>query len=240
MLDERIRSGENIERERAAEILKPPRSHYCQITKRQVLRMDHFCPWVGNCVGFFNYRYFFLFLSWLSFGCFYGALICSVPFYQCSHTRTADLRRNPICASKAHITFTFVITLSVGIAVSLMLAFHVYLVLSAQTTIEFYYNKFTSKGKRYRGELFLNEYDLGRTKNWHAVFGAGRYYWSWMLPSLQPPPGDGFIYTTRAEARRQKRVVDDRYREELKSLIAEDKNEAAARAEGETGLSVDF
>jgi len=223
-INERIRSGEEMDQEKAGNLMKPPRSHYCQVSRRQVLRMDHFCPWVGNCVGFFNYRYFFLFLTWLSIGCWYGVMICLVPFFKCHSVRRMDsiaMRANPICASKAHITFAFVITLSVGIAVSLMLAFHVYLVLSAQTTIEFYYNKFTNKRVTYHGESFVNPYDLGRTKNWHAVFGVGAYYWSWMMPSLATPPGDGFTYMTRSDSLRQRARERAEYKGQLQSLLRE-------------------
>eukprot|EP00747_Dinoflagellata_sp_TGD_P212960 gnl/TRDRNA2_/TRDRNA2_85981_c0_seq1.p1 gnl/TRDRNA2_/TRDRNA2_85981_c0~~gnl/TRDRNA2_/TRDRNA2_85981_c0_seq1.p1 ORF type:complete len:333 (-),score=40.30 gnl/TRDRNA2_/TRDRNA2_85981_c0_seq1:13-1011(-) len=50
-------------------IIRPERSHHCSATGCCVLRMDHYCPWVGNCVGFRNHKYFLLFLWWAACAC---------------------------------------------------------------------------------------------------------------------------------------------------------------------------
>ena len=43
-------------------VFKPDRAHYCRVISRCVLKMDHFCPWINNCIGFFNHKFFVLFI----------------------------------------------------------------------------------------------------------------------------------------------------------------------------------
>jgi len=53
---------------------KPPRAHHCSICKRCVMKMDHHCPWVNNCVGAKNQKHFMLFLVYVHLQC-WGALL---------------------------------------------------------------------------------------------------------------------------------------------------------------------
>ncbi|CAF3437963.1 unnamed protein product [Rotaria socialis] len=51
---------------------RPARSHHCRICKRCVRRLDHHCPWINNCVGEFNQKYFILFLFYIGLTSLYA------------------------------------------------------------------------------------------------------------------------------------------------------------------------
>ena len=39
----------------------PPYVWHCSTCKRCVVYMDHHCPWINNCVGYYTQKLFFLF-----------------------------------------------------------------------------------------------------------------------------------------------------------------------------------
>ncbi|KXG22154.1 probable protein S-acyltransferase 16 isoform X3 [Sorghum bicolor] len=64
---------------------KPPRAHHCRVCKRCVLKMDHHCIWINNCVGHENYKIFLVFVLYAVVASFYaliliiGSVLHSVP-----------------------------------------------------------------------------------------------------------------------------------------------------------------
>ncbi|KAH9406277.1 hypothetical protein TYRP_013886 [Tyrophagus putrescentiae] len=49
---------------RFCNVYRPPRAHHCHICRRCILLRDHHCPWINNCVGEFNQKYFLQFTSY--------------------------------------------------------------------------------------------------------------------------------------------------------------------------------
>mmetsp|Transcript_19139 Transcript_19139/g.41566 ORF Transcript_19139/g.41566 Transcript_19139/m.41566 type:complete len:652 (-) Transcript_19139:639-2594(-) len=68
-------------------VAKPHRSKYCRVTRKCVLLFDHFCPFVDNTIGLYNYHYFYMFLASIMFGLmsFFVTLLIYISRYRAEH-----------------------------------------------------------------------------------------------------------------------------------------------------------
>lgn len=68
---------------RRCKSFKPDRAHHCSICKRCILKMDHHCPWVNNCVGIGNHKFFLLFIFYTFLSCSYAITLVIFRFVEC-------------------------------------------------------------------------------------------------------------------------------------------------------------
>ena len=140
--------------------IRPPRTHHCSVCKSCVLKMDHHCPWIYNCVGYRNQKFFYLFLLHVFLVDVFFIVTSWAPAMNAFNAPYADTTR-------PWIVLTFVIASVLSIAIGAFLAFHTYLILRNLTTLEFMVPDRDSRSK-----TPTNPYDLGYCGNWQSVFGS--------------------------------------------------------------------
>jgi palmitoyltransferase len=73
--------------------IKPERAHHCSICQRCIRKMDHHCPWVNNCVGENNQKFFVLFTLYIALISVHALFLCIHHFIYC----VSDEWRGPGC-----------------------------------------------------------------------------------------------------------------------------------------------
>lgn len=159
---------------------KPDRCHHCRICDMCILKMDHHCPWVYNCVGFRNHKYFFLLL-------FYTTLDCHLIIWTMSGTVSAATDPKTPFMTMFFLLFGQTLAVFITFLVTLFFAFHVWLMLMALTTIEFCEK--SSKKAGYEA----SSYNRGTYGNIRAVLGPNPLLW--FLP-VSTPRGRGLSFVT--------------------------------------------
>ncbi|KAK7097878.1 palmitoyltransferase ZDHHC20-B-like isoform X2 [Littorina saxatilis] len=174
--------------------VKPDRCHHCSVCSTCVLKMDHHCPWVNNCVGFTNYKFFVLFLGYALLYCFYVAL-SSLKYFINFWTKKPSFFVYPMSGSghgmeRFHILFLFFVSVMFGISLISLFSYHLYLVCKNRSTLEAFRAPVFQTGPDKDG------FSLGRAANFREVFGEDAK--GWFLPMFSSL-GDGVSFPSRLQ-----------------------------------------
>ncbi|XP_033216454.1 palmitoyltransferase ZDHHC15B-like isoform X1 [Belonocnema kinseyi] len=164
-------------------LVKPDRAHHCSVCGTCVLKMDHHCPWVNNCVGFHNYKFFMLFLAYAFLYCTFitaTSLQYFVRFWK------GELNQE----IKFHILFLFFVAIMFAISLNSLFFYHCYLILRNRSTLEAY------RPPMFRTGQDKNAYSLGKYNNFQEVFGDNTRLW--FLP-IFTSFGNGVVYPVRLQ-----------------------------------------
>jgi palmitoyltransferase len=164
---------------------KPDRAHYCRVMQRCVLKMDHFCPWLNNCIGFYNHKFFVLFVAYMAMITVFMVFVMTPVFVNIVSNMeqiTLDLKDQEF-----HVSLTYLMLCLLSVGLSAFFIFHAYLVLFNYTTIEFLEKRGCQPPPDH-----VNRYHLGAWGNVCSVFGSNPL--TWWLPVRWTVEGDGLSF----------------------------------------------
>ncbi|VDK68820.1 unnamed protein product [Litomosoides sigmodontis] len=122
------------------ESYRPPRAHHCRICRRCIRKMDHHCPWVNNCVGEYNQKYFLQFLLYVGLSSGYALSLIVAAWVRSNEYGIAVVKgsyeESMHHAKILHIVFLCIESVLFGLFVLAVSCDQVQAVLSDETAVE--------------------------------------------------------------------------------------------------------
>ncbi|RZF36243.1 hypothetical protein LSTR_LSTR013668 [Laodelphax striatellus] len=154
--------------------IKPDRAHHCSVCQRCIRKMDHHCPWVNNCVGEDNQKYFVLFTFYIASISVHSLFLAGNQFVTCVRVEWKD------CSSFSPPTTVFFLVFLVFEA----LLFAIFTAAMLGTQLQAIWNDETGIEQLKKEEARWVK--KSRWKNIQFVFG--RFSLAWFSPFTRPPP----------------------------------------------------
>ncbi|OWT41413.1 palmitoyltransferase PFA4 [Cryptococcus neoformans Bt1] len=168
---------------------KPPRGGASLQAVQNML--DH-CPWIGNCVGFYNQGHFIRFLLWVDIGTTFHLIIMVRRVLY-----IAEYYHEPTLADVLFLVFNFATCVPVWLCVGMFSIYHVYLACGNSTTIEGWEkDKVATLIRRGKIKEVKYPYNIGIYKNIKSVLGPNPLLWLWP----QKMQGDGLSFPVNPSA----------------------------------------
>jgi len=168
---------------------KPDRAHFCKMLGRCVLKMDHFCPWLNNCIGFYNHKFFYLFIMYMASLTMF-MLVTMTPTFVHDVTSMDEVMIDFTMEFRVTLTYLVLCLLCAGLVC--FFGFHTYLLAFNYTTIEFLEKRGCNPPPDHK-----NRYDVGAWGNVTAVLGSNPLVW--ILPVRWTCEGDGLSFKLNPE-----------------------------------------
>ena len=175
--------------------VKPLRTHHCSICGICVLKMDHHCPWINNCIGQNNQRYFLLFL-FHSFCYTFFVSILTIPIllfqnkYKNNYTIEFTISKNNLNMKEIrYISMLAVVSLVIECFFS---GWNWFLALNGCTTLEFW----ADKTNFYDPNEGIRDFSFGNwKKNLLYIFGTENIFKILFLPNVKKLPFSGLEFS---------------------------------------------
>ena len=174
--------------------VKPLRTHHCSICDICVLKMDHHCPWINNCIGQNNQRYFLLFL-FHSFCYTFFIMILTLPILLFDK-KFKDNFTSEVSISKNNINITEIKYISILSIVSLIIeiffsGWNWYLAFNGSTTLEFW-----AQQTGFNLDEPIRNFSFGHwKKNLFYIFGTDNIFKILFFPSIKKLPFSGLEFS---------------------------------------------